>query len=104
MESRRKLGILLTTGPEGRDAATVIGIADAALSAGHSVEIFFMHDGVYNVRTEKFGELVEKGVRVALCAHNARERGVREVPGVVWGSQFDLARSVHECNAFLSFT
>lgn len=104
MESPRKLGILLTTGPECRDAATVIGIADAALRAGHHVEIFFMYDGVNNVGTEKFRDLVKKGARVALCAQNARERGVGEVPGFVWGSQFDLARSVHECDAFLSFT
>lgn len=123
MASRLKLGILLTTSPESRDVETVTGIAGAALDLGHPVEIFLMADGVYNLLNEGFRALLSKGATVTVCAHNAGERGLGrpaggtggiepprgaagapDLSGVVWGSQFDLARSVHSCAAFLSFT
>jgi len=61
-----------------------------------------MYDGVYHVQHEVLHSLIEKGVEVSLCARNAQELGVEKRPGILFGSQYDLAVMVSESDAFLS--
>lgn len=98
-----KLGILLTTTPENENTHTVVKLAEAALATGKAVSIFLMCDGVHNLQDKRFTSLIDKGVNVAVCAHNAEQRGVAQREGVVWGSQYDLASIVEESDRFLAF-
>jgi sulfur relay (sulfurtransferase) complex TusBCD TusD component (DsrE family) len=96
--------VLVTTSPESEDRQTLARFTEAALGMGHKVQIFLMCDGVYHILLEDFQLLMTKGAEVTLCSHNARERGVGEQPGVLFGSQYDLAHMVSRSDAFWALT
>jgi len=102
-----KIGFLLCSSPESQDGFSVGRLADGLLSAGHSVSLFLMDDGVYHATRHATGHatrhatgevigqaagaqtgpgyssmglsrLLERGARVALCAVTARSRGLGE--------------------------
>lgn len=98
-----KLGILLTTDPTHENTNTVVNLSRSAREAGIDVSIFLMHNGVHNLTHFPFMELANSGVEITLCAHNAGQRGVAKVDNVLFGSQYDLAQIVHDCDRFLSF-
>lgn len=98
-----KLGILLTTSPENENTNTVIEISKAARGQGHEVSIFLMYDGVYNVNKKEFTELVDKGIKIAVCAHNLEQRKVGRVDGILFGSQYDHACIAGEVDRFITF-
>ncbi|ODS31776.1 MAG: DsrE/DsrF-like family protein [Candidatus Scalindua rubra] len=99
----KKLGILLTTSTESENTHTVIKLTEAALNEGVEVHIFLMCDGVYHLNHERFVELAKQGARIVVCAHNAIERKEDKKDFVLWGSQYDLACMVKECDRFLAF-
>ena len=98
-----KLGILLTTSTESENTHTVVKIAEAAIAIGNEVSVFLMCDGVYNINDPRFKELANKGAKVIVCAHNAIERKQERKDYVAWGSQYDNATIVKECDRFLAF-
>ncbi len=99
----KKLGILLTTSTESENTHTVVKLTEAAIEEGVEVHIFLMCDGVYHLNHEGFKGLAEKGAHVVVCAHNAIERKVGKKDFVFWGSQYDLACMVKDCDRFLAF-
>jgi sulfur relay (sulfurtransferase) complex TusBCD TusD component (DsrE family) len=113
-----KIGFLLCSSPESQDGFTVGRLADGLLSAGHSVSLFLMDDGVYHATRYATGQaggaystlglsrLVERGAKVALCAVTARARGLAEAeldPRVELSSQYELSQMVKEADRFLAF-
>ena len=118
-----KIGFLLCSSPESQDGFTVGRLADGLLSAGHSVSLFLMDDGVYHATRHAAREaagaqagagysalglprLVERGAKVALCAVTARARGLGEAeldPRVELSSQYELSQMVKEADRFLAF-
>jgi sulfur relay (sulfurtransferase) complex TusBCD TusD component (DsrE family) len=72
-----------------------------------------MDDGVYAVKcgkrtplADELASLIDGGATVALCALNAEQRGVTSaeaVPGVLFGSQYDLALLIGAADGFMSF-
>jgi sulfur relay (sulfurtransferase) complex TusBCD TusD component (DsrE family) len=118
-----KIGFLLCSSPESQDGFTVGRLADGLLSAGHSVSLFLMDDGVYHATRHATGDpagaqsgagystlglarLVERGAKVALCAVTARSRGLREAeldPRIELSSQYELSQMVKEADRFLAF-
>jgi len=110
------IGFLLCSSPESQDGFTVGRLAGGLLSAGHSVSLFLMDDGVYHAtRTAAatpgysalgLTRLVEQGARVALCAVTARARGLGEAeldPRVECSSQYELSQMVKDADRFLAF-
>jgi len=95
--------ILLASTPGNENRYSLIKITEAALNMGHKVKIFLISDGVYHLLSDEFMTLVDKGAEVALCAHNALERGLEKRPGVLFGSQYDLSVMVAQSDTFLSF-
>ena len=59
-----------------------------------------MEDAVYLVN--QFRGLTEKGADVSLCAHNAYQRGLEKMEGVLFGSQYDWAQAVNEADRVVS--
>jgi len=73
-----------------------------------------MDDGVYNAAINnskrkmfsKFDELLEKKVKISLCAMSAEMRGLQQanlLPGIGYSSQTELSEIVKNCDRFLSF-
>lgn len=96
-----KLGILLTSGLESEDAYTVRQLALAALRQGHQVAIFLMDDGVYN--TSRLRELTGQGASIAVCTHNAHQRQVEKVEGLLFGGLNDWAEIVKNADRVVVF-
>lgn len=96
-----KLAIQLTSRFGSEDVRTVRKLAEAALSQGHEVSLFLMEDGALHLPF--FKGLLEHGVVVALCAHNAHLRGIFDSPGVLFGGQLDWAKTVNEADRVVSF-
>ena len=63
-----------------------------------------MIDGVHWATDRGFVSMVDEGVKITVCALNAEQRGVAEVPQVDWGSQYILAQIVAHADEFVSFT
>lgn len=84
----KSLTIVLSGTPYGSDRASVaMGIAEAALDAGHAVNLFASADGTYSVLSgqsvaglvdieSKLTSLIDKGLHVELCGSCLRFRGI----------------------------
>lgn len=96
-----KLAIMLTSGVESEDAHTVRKITESALRLGHEVSLFLMDDGVFNLNSLK--DLVQQGVQITICAHNAYERELQKEEGVLFGGQNDWAHTVHDSERVIVF-
>ena len=100
-----KIAILIHTGLDQGCARSAVGIAKAALAKGHEVTVFVMSAGVTLLADEAFTSLVGDGVNLTVCEHNRAEYKAPEgVEGVHYGSQYDLAGYVQECDRLISFT
>ena len=96
--------ILVTSSPESENSRTLAKLTEAAIEMGQRVQIFLMCDGVYHILQEDFLSLIEKGAEVTLCSQNASERGLEKKPGVLFGSQYDLAGMIAQSEGFLALT
>ncbi|MFQ5432435.1 MAG: hypothetical protein ACE5EN_08020 [Nitrospinota bacterium] len=102
-EEKKKLGILLFSGPQSQDVGTAVGLASAALKRGMEVEIFMMYEAVLNTVSERLKELCERGAKVTLCTHNADELKAHREEGFSYGSQFDHSYIVNETDRYVAF-
>jgi predicted peroxiredoxin len=93
-----KLGIFVNTD---KNLDAVIGIAKAAVSKGHEVNIFGMDDGtkLFTRDSALMGLCSQKGINMAYCDHSLKHMGVDAsgVPeSVICGSQYNNAVMNHE--------
>ncbi len=103
-EAGSRICILVTSSPESENRHTLVKISEAAINLGQQVQIFLMCDGVYHILHQDFLSLIEKGTEVTLCSQNASERGLEKKPGVLFGSQYDLAGMIAQSESFLALT
>src|SRR6266508_4586260 len=73
---KRKLGMLLSLPPSHRSVATVHGLAEAALQAGHEVYLYLIDEGVKNVADTRYQVLSQSGVKVFVCAYGCKQHRV----------------------------
>lgn len=109
-----RIGILLTSSPEHQNTYTVGQLSASFLTAGHTVEIFLMDDGVYhavknpskNRLFNNMDQLMAQGAKIYLCAVTADARGLGQedfLEGVELSSQYELSHMVEEADRFLAF-
>ena len=112
--SRKTVGFLMTSSPEHQNSYTAFRLAEALLVQGHSVELFFMDDGIYNVVRNSAEErlftgvqfLIEKGANALICALSAESRGYSSgdlIPQVGLMSQYELSEIASRSDRFLYF-
>lgn len=97
-----RLGILLTCSPMEEGARTARVLASEAAAKGHTVEMFLMEDGLYNLLDPKFLALRGR-VSIQACSVNRERLNVPKVDGVRFSSQYDHALLVNGCDHFLHF-
>ncbi len=92
-----KLGILINTDNHLED---LHGLANAALSRGHELILFFMDDGVKLLHSEEVSKLSKTdGVKMSYCDYSLQRtsfssEGISEK--ISAGSQFDNASMNHD--------
>ena len=75
--ARKKLGLLLSTGPERpANLDTAVGLSDAALTRGAQVYLYLIDDGVRALDDPRVGALASRGARLFVCAYGCQKRRI----------------------------
>jgi hypothetical protein len=75
--ARKKLGLLLSTGPERPvNLDTAVGLSDAALARGASVYLYLIDDGVRALDDARVGALADRGMKLFVCAYGCQKRRI----------------------------
>lgn len=72
--SKKKLGLMLSTGPEHPNLRTALGLAEAALGRGASVYLYLIDDGVNTLADPGVKALPGRGVKLFVCAYGCQKR------------------------------
>ncbi|MBL9176129.1 MAG: DsrE family protein [Verrucomicrobiales bacterium] len=75
-EPRRKLGILISAGPESPSFGHGVRLAGAALAANCDVYLYCIDDAVPGVARPDLQDLRGRGLKLYACAYGAHRRDV----------------------------
>ena len=71
---KRKLGLMLSTGPGNHNLDTVVGLSEAALDRGAQVYLYLIDDGVAGVEDPRVQALADYGAKLFVCAYGCQKR------------------------------
>ena len=75
--ARKKLGVLLSTGPERADnVAAAVGLGAAALDAGGDLYLYLIDDGVSALGDPRVRGLSARGAKLFVCAYGCQKRRI----------------------------
>jgi hypothetical protein len=101
---RKKLGVLLSTGPEHPNLATAVGLADAALASGTDLYLYLIDDGVAALEHPRIAGLPGRGARLFVCAYGCQKRRIplREAEGVTYCGLVVLTDLINATDRFVA--
>jgi sulfur relay (sulfurtransferase) complex TusBCD TusD component (DsrE family) len=74
--ARKKLGIMLSTGPEHANLDTALGLGNAALARGADLYLYLIDDGVRALDDPRLRALPGRGARLFVCAYGCQKRRI----------------------------
>jgi sulfur relay (sulfurtransferase) complex TusBCD TusD component (DsrE family) len=74
--ARKKLGMLLSTGPDHANLETAVGLSEAALARGAQLYLYLIDDGVRALDDPRVHALPDRGAKVFVCAYGCQKRGL----------------------------
>ena len=74
--AKKKLGILLSTGPEHPNLDVALGLATAALSRGADLYLYLIDDGVRALEDPRLRALPARGAKLFVCAYGCQKRRI----------------------------
>ena len=73
--SKKKFGMLLSTGPEhATNLDTTVGLSQAALARGAELYLYLIDDGVRALDDARVRALPDRGARLFVCAYGCQKR------------------------------
>jgi sulfur relay (sulfurtransferase) complex TusBCD TusD component (DsrE family) len=72
----KKLGLLVSTGPDHPNLEAALGLSRAALERGVGVYLYLIDDGVAAVEDPRVQALAGRGARLFVCAYGCQKRGL----------------------------
>ena len=72
----KRLGMLLSTGPEHGNVETALALASAGLHRGASVYLYLIDDGVRALADPRLRALPAQGVKMFVCAYGCQKRRI----------------------------
>jgi hypothetical protein len=72
--TKKKLGVLLSTGPQHPNLDTALGLSRAALDRGAEVYLYLIDDGVQALADERLRALPARGAKLFVCAYGCQKR------------------------------
>lgn len=99
----RKLGVLLTTGPEHAHFAAAVALMNAAIEAKARVYLYCIDEGVRAVAAPEIQALRARGASLFGCAYGAGRRGIAVDESAAWSGLTVLADVIGSTDRFLSF-
>ncbi len=70
----KKLGLMLSTGPDHPNLTTALGLTAAALDRGIDVYLYLIDDGVAAVEDPRVQALAQRGGKLFVCAYGCQKR------------------------------
>ena len=75
--ARKKLGLLLSTGPDrAANLDTAVGLSEAALARGGDVYLDLIDDGVRALDDARVPALADRGAKLFVCAFGCQKRRI----------------------------
>jgi predicted peroxiredoxin len=74
--ARKKLGLLLSTGPDHPNLDTALGLSTAALDRGAAVYLYLIDDGVGVLNDSRIRALPGRGAKLFVCAYGCQKRRI----------------------------
>jgi sulfur relay (sulfurtransferase) complex TusBCD TusD component (DsrE family) len=102
--AKKKLGLMLSTGPDhAANLSATLGLADAALARGASVYLYLIDDGVRAIGDVK--ALGERGAKLFVCAYGCQKRRIplEDADTVTYCGLVVLTDLINGTDRFISF-
>jgi hypothetical protein len=74
--AKKKLGVLLSTGPEHANLAAAVGLSDAALARSTDLYLYLIDDGVRALDDPRIRALPGRGAKLFVCAYGCQKRRI----------------------------
>src|SRR5207245_11524781 len=71
--TKKKLGVLLSTGLEHPNLETAVGLTQTALDRGADVYVYLIDEGVRALDDPRIRALPERGAKLFVCAYRSEE-------------------------------
>lgn len=103
---KKKLGLLLSTGPAHPNITTISRLCEEALRSDVAVYLYLIDEGVLNLHDRRLLGLSEAGVKLFVCAYGCQQHGV---PTDNLGSTLTLcglvvlSNIINGCDRFVAF-
>jgi sulfur relay (sulfurtransferase) complex TusBCD TusD component (DsrE family) len=101
--AKRKLGLMVSTGPEHANFDTAVGLGRAALDRGAEVYLYLIDDGVAGVEDARVQGLADRGAKLFVCAYGCQKRRLPLSDKATNCGLVVLADIVNATDRFLSF-
>ena len=103
---KKKLGILLSTGPSHPNVATVAELCRTAIASQVDVYLYLIDEGVKNLRDPRLSALAKSGAKFFVCAYGCQQHGVPTTdldPNISLCGLVVLSNMINGCDRFLAF-
>lgn len=103
--AKKKLGLLLSTGPEHPNLEAALALSQAALARGAEVYLYLIDEGVRALDDPRVGALPDRGARLFVCAYGCQKRGLplRDAARVTYCGLVVLTDLLKGTDRFLAF-
>ena len=104
--ANKKLGLLLSTAPDNPNAETVFQLSKTALANKVDTYLYFIDEGVLNLKDPRFSALAKEGLKLFVCAYGCQQHHI-STDG--YGKEVNfcglviLSNIIDGCDRFLAF-
>lgn len=102
--ARKKLGVLLSTGPEHANLAVALGLGEAALNRGADLYVYLIDDGVRVLADARLRALSGRGAKLFVCAYGCQKRRLplEDAPDVTYCGLVVLTDIINATDRFVA--
>ena len=102
--AKKKLGILLSTGPEHPSLDTALGLGSAALARGADLYLYLIDDGVRTLEDARLRALSAGGAKLFVCAYGCQKRRIplEDAPDVSYCGLVVLTDLINGTDRFIA--
>ena len=100
----KKLGLLVSTGPDHANHEHAVGLSEAALQRGADVYLYLIDDGVRLLDDPRVRALPARGAKLFVCAYGCQKRRLplQELEGVSYCGLVVLTDLINGTDRFVA--
>ena len=100
----KKLGVMLSTGPDHPNLETAVGLAQAALERGAGLYLYLIDDGVRALDDPRIRALPGRGAKLFVCAYGCQKRRIplQDSPDITYCGLVVLTDIINATDRFLA--